>query len=304
MRLFCLSVILLGSVFAAPVAYAQELFLVSASYGKNVIALCERDGSVLWQFKTAGGERGHAGHHEVQMLDNGNILFHDDWNTVKEIKLDGTVVWSYTSSNVHAFTRLANGNTMIAESGSGRIIVVDKDGKLVGETPLGKDGRGSTRQAEVLDNGNYLVCAEGPGTVTEYNPTGEIVWEYEIKTRVYGAIRLKNGNTVICSGSGNSVVEVSPEKEVVWQVKNQIPDTDITLKWTACLQELPNGHLLIGNCHAGPDSPQIFELDNDRKVVWEYNEYELVGNGLACWDYLDAKQAAPVRKHVAALAGK
>ena len=300
MRSLCFSFAVLVAVVAGT-AQAEDLFLVSASYGKNVIALCERDGAVLWQFKTGGPERGHTGHHEIQMLENGNILFHDDWETVKELKLDGTVVWSYKSSNVHAFTRLADGNTMIAESGRGRIIVVDKDGKLVSETPLGNDGRGSTRQAEVLASGNYLVCAEQPGTVTEYDAKGNIVWEYEIKTRVYGAIRLKNGNTLICSGSGNSVVEVSPEKKVVWEMKNQVPDTKIELKWTACLKELPNGHLLIGNCHAGPDSPQIFELDKNRKVVWEFNEFELVGNGMACWDYVDAKQAAKVRKAVATL---
>ena len=93
------------------------------------------------------------------MLENGNVLFHDDWDVVKEMKLDGTVVWSYTSSEVHAFTRLTNGNTMIAESGTGRIITVDQKGKVISETPLGKDGREKTRQAEVLENGNYLVCA-------------------------------------------------------------------------------------------------------------------------------------------------
>jgi hypothetical protein len=155
-----------------------------------------------------------------------------------------------------------------------------------------------------LPNGNYLVCAEQPGTVTEYDTAGKIVWEYEIKTRVYGAIRLRNGNTLICSGSGNSVVEVSPEKKVVWQVKGQVPDTKITLKWTACLHELPDGQLLIGNCHAGPNSPQIFQLDKNRKVVWEYNEFDLVGNGMACWDYIDTKQAAKIRTMVAALEKK
>jgi outer membrane protein assembly factor BamB len=304
MRFVLPTAALLTSMLVVSAAQAQDLFLVSASYGNNVIALCERDGSVIWQFKTGGPQRGHAGHHEIQMLENGNILFHDDWDTVKEMELDGTVVWSYKSSDVHAFTRLANGNTMIAESGSGRIIIVDKGGKIVSATPLGKEGRGRTRQAEVLENGNYLVCAERPGTVTEYNVKGEIIWEYEINTRVYGAIRLKNGNTLIGSGSGNSVVEVSPEKKVVWQVKSQVPDTKIELKWTACLKELPNGHLLIGNCHAGPDSPQIFELDTNRKVVWEYNEYELVGNGMACWDYLSAAQAKSVRRSVAALVGK
>ena len=118
---------------------AKPLLLVSASYGKNIMALCELDGTVLWQRETAGGEKGHAGHHEIQMLPGGNILYHDDWNVVKEMKLDGTEVWSYQSSDVHAFTRLTNGNTMIAESGTNRIIVVDKEGNIVSTTPLGKD---------------------------------------------------------------------------------------------------------------------------------------------------------------------
>ena len=285
-------------------AQSKPLVLVSASYQKDIIALCELDGSVLWYHKTGGPKGGHAGHHEIQMLDNGNILYHDDWDVVKEMKLDGTEVWRYASSNVHAFTRMKNGNTMIAESGKDRIIIVDPDGKIVSETPLGKDGRGKTRQAEVLDNGNFLVCAERPGTVTEYNLQGDIVWEYEIGTRVYGAIRLENGNTLIGSGSGNSVVEVSPDKKVVWEIKDTVPDTKITLKWTACLKELSNGHIVVDNCHAGPDSPQLFELDRDRKLVWQFNEFDLVGNGMACFDYLDAEQASRVRKLVVALPEK
>jgi outer membrane protein assembly factor BamB len=288
-------------LFVAASAQAQRLVLVSASYGKNILAICDAKGEVLWSHKTAGGARGHSGHHEVQMLSNGNILFHDDWNTVKEMQLDGKVVWSYKSSNVHAFTRLANGSTMIAESGTGRIIVVDKDGKLVSETPLGKDGRASTRQAEVLANGNYLVCAERPGAVTEYNAKGDIVWEYLIKTRVYGAIRLKNGNTLIASGSGNSVVEVTPDKKVVWEIKGNVPETEVQLKWTTCLQELDNGNLIVGNCHAGPDNPQIFEIDRDKKIVWQFDEFDLVGNGLACWQVLEGDQAAAVRKQLAEL---
>jgi outer membrane protein assembly factor BamB len=297
-----LAVALLSFSMSASVwAQAKPLVLVSASYQKDLLALCELDGTVLWKFKTGGPKGGHAGHHEVQMLDNGNILYHDDWDVVKEIQLDGTEVWSYNGKGVHAFTRLSDGNTMIAESGNGRIILVNRDGRVVGETPLGKDGRGQTRQAEVLSNGNYLVCAEGPGTVTEYDPAGHIVWEYEIGTRVYGAIRLKNGNTLIGSGSGNSVVEVSPEKKVVWQVQGTVPDTKIELKWTACLKELPNGHIIVDNCHAGPDSPQLFELDKDRKVVWEFNEFELVGNGMACFDYVDGDRAKKVRALISAL---
>ncbi|MBT7972334.1 MAG: hypothetical protein HN570_15160, partial [Verrucomicrobia bacterium] len=113
-----------------------------------------------------------------------------------------------------------------------------------------------------------------------------------------GAIRLKNGNTLIASGSGNSILEVSPDKKVVWEMKKKIPGTDIELAWTTDLQELPNGNLVIGNCHAGDKNPQIVELDKNRKVVWTFDEYELVGNGLACWEILDAKQTALVRSHL------
>src|SRR5271157_2173351 len=125
------------------------------------------------------------------------------------MSLDKKIVWTYDSSkmngnkgkrvDIHAFRRLPNGLTMIAESGVGRIIEVDRDGKIHAKVKLKPGGTQDTRMARKLDNGNYLVCAENPGVVTEYNSTGEVVWEYPIKTRVYGAIRLRNGNTLIAS---------------------------------------------------------------------------------------------------------
>jgi len=285
---------------------AERLVLVSASYGKNIVALCDAKGKVLWSHKTAGPMKGHAGHHDVQLLPNGNILFHDSWTKLTELTLNKKVVWTYDAStmngnagkrvDVHAFARLPNGNTMIVESGVGRIIEVDQSGKLVHQFPLKSGGTQSTRLTRITPNGNYLVCSEQPGVVTEYNRKGEIVWDYLIKTRVYGAIRLKNGNTLIASGSGNSVVEVSPDKKVVWEINGKVPNTDIELKWTTCLQELDNGNRIIGNCHAGDDNPQIFEIDGNKKVVWEFDEYDLVGNGLACWQILDEQQSALVRK--------
>ena len=118
---------------------------------------------------------------------------------------------------------------------------------------------------------------------------------------MYGAIRLKNGNTLIASGSGNSVVEVTPDKKVVWEIKGKVPGTDIELKWMTCLQEMGNGNFMVGNCHAGPDNPQIFEITRDQKVVWEFNEFDLVGNGLACWQVMDGKKAKSLRKRLKAL---
>lgn len=308
-----IAAVFLGLTIACTPASAERLVLASASYGKNIVAICDADGKILWSHKTAGPKTGHAGHHDIQLLDNGNILFHENWTTIIEMTLDKKIVWTYDSSKangnqgkrveVHAFQRLANGVTMIAESGVGRIIEVDKDGKIRAEIKLKPGGTQNTRMARKLGNGNYLVCAENPGVVSEYNARSEVVWEYPIKTRVYGAIRLKNGNTLIASGGGAGVVEVSGDGKVVWEIKDNVPNTRIALKWTTSLTELDNGNFIVGNCHAGEKSPQIFEITRDKKVVWQFNQYETFGNGLACSQVLSDEQSALVRKRLTASTG-
>ncbi len=295
-------------------AHAERLILASASYGKNIIAICDADGKVLWSHKTDGPKSGHAGHHDLQLLPNGNILFHDTWTKMQEITLNGEVVWSYDSAtmngntgkgvHVHAFQRLPDGLTSITESGVGRIIEVDKDGKIHHEIKLRSGGTSATRMVRHLDNGHYLACSEDPGVVLEYNRAGEVVWEYPTNTRVYGAIRLRSGNTLIATGSGNSYVEVTPDKKIVWEVKGQVPDTNIALKWTTSLTELPNGNFVVGNCHAGPENPQIFEITHDKKVVWQLNAFETFGNGLACSQALTPEQSSMIRAKLAELASK
>ena len=39
------------------------------------------------------------------------------------------------------------------------------------------------------------------------------------------------------------------------------------------LQVLPNGHILFGNTHAGPNQPQLIEVTRDKKVVWEFADH-------------------------------
>jgi hypothetical protein len=64
--------IVVGTTIAADAD--DRLVLVGASYGKNVLAICETDGTVIWKHDTAGPQtKGHAGHHDVHFLPNGNI---------------------------------------------------------------------------------------------------------------------------------------------------------------------------------------------------------------------------------------
>jgi hypothetical protein len=69
-------------------------------------------------------------------------------------------------------------------------------------------------------------------------------------TEAFGALRLPGGNTLIAGGNNNRVLEVSPEGKVVRSVgQDELPG--VRLAWVTTLQVLPNGNLIVGNCHAG-----------------------------------------------------
>src|SRR5262249_57484428 len=69
------------------------------------------------------------------------------------------------------------------------------------------------------------------------------------------SIRMPNGNTMIAGGNNNRVLEVTPAGKIVWSIDHkELPG--ITLAWVTTLELLPNGNLIIGNTHAGPDNPQ------------------------------------------------
>ena len=199
---------------------------------------------------------------------------------------------------VHAIQRLADGNTMIVESGPSRIIEVDKDGKIAKEIKLtvkNHSTHSDTRNARKLENGHYLVAHESDGTVREYDGDGKVVWEFEIPlgdkksngdhgvngwgNHCYSAIRLPNGNTLIGGGNSHSVLEVSPAKEIVWQLtQDELPG--IQLAWVTQVQALKNGNIIVGNCHAGDKNPQIIEVSRDKKVVWSYKDFKNFGNAV------------------------
>ena len=279
---------------------------------KGIIAIIDFDGKVTWK---------HQAHavHDLQMLENGNVLFQINQTTVVEVDpKTNKKVFEYNSAvmngnkgkkvEVHAFQRVENGLTMIAESGPGRIIEVDKAGKIVKQIKLKLNNphpHRDTRQVEKLQNGNYLVTHEGDSTIREYNSTGKVVWEYEVplfgKERkgghgpegwgnyAFASIRLPNGNTLIATGNGHSVIEVTPSKEIVWHLK-QNDLKGITLAWVTTLQLMPNGNYMIGNCHAGPNNPQIIEINKHKEVVWQFKDFNNFGNGLSNFEIIDASE--------------
>lgn len=303
-----LTLCVLFTTWTMVIAVEPSYRVLAADKGK--VAIVNAQGKVEWEFANK------AETHDIQLLPNGNVLLPMPKSVIAEVNREGKVVWQYECKpkagytgriEVHAFQQLPDGNVMIAESGNRRIIEVNREGKIVREVPLTVENPNphrDTRMARKLESGNYLVCHEGDGKIREYDPTGKVVWTYQMDlggrpkapghgveghgVEVYGAIRLPNGNTLIAGGNNNRVLEVNPKGEIVWKIEhNELPG--IQLAWVTTLHALPNGNIIVGNCHAGPNNPQLFEVTRDKKVVWKFNDFKTFGNGLATSHVLDIK---------------
>jgi hypothetical protein len=283
------------------VANAEEPRKVLAA-DRGRVAIVDSKGSIEWEFAN------RAEVHDLAQLPNGNLMFPTAPDTVVEMTRDKKILWKYVAKQkqgykgrieIHAFQRLSDGNTMVAESGNARIVEVDHDGKVVKEVPLTVEkpnAHRDTRMARKIGNGHYLVCHEGDGKVREYDGEGKVVWTYAFDlggrprsdghgpeghgTEVFGAIRLASGNTLIGAGNGNRVIEVNPAGQIVWELgQDELPN--IKLAWVTMIEALPNGNIIVGNCHAGESNPQLIEVTREKKVVWTFKDFKTFGNGLA-----------------------
>lgn len=287
---------------------------IAADSSKSRIAIISEEGKTEWEHQIGPL-------HDLHVLQNGNVLLQVSWTEVQEINpANGKVVWKYDASKraenvgkrleIHAMQRLANGSTMIAESGPGNIIELSQALKMEHSMAMKvskPDAHRDTRLVRKLASGNYLVCHEGDGLVCEYETTGRIAWEYSVPlfdrkpaaghgveafgNQCFSAIRLPNGNTLVGTGNGHSILEVTPAKQIVWSL-HQNDLSGIQLAWVTSLQVLPSGNILINNCHAGPANPQLIEVNREKEVVWSFRDFDRFGDSLTNSQILTVDGAA------------
>ena len=298
------AVVALSLMLAVPATRAAEPSrrFIAADSSKNRVAIIGADGKTEWEHKIGPL-------HDLHVLPNGHILLQLNWTEVVEINpQNGEIVWHYDAKKrpenkdkrleIHAFQRLSDGSTMVAESGPGNIIELNSEGKLLHSLAMKvrqPDPHRDTRLVRKLASGNYLVCHEAEGLVREYSPDGKTVWEFQVPlfdrkpagghgveafgNQCFSAVRLPSGNTLIGTGNGHSILEVTPAGQMIWSLhQNDLPG--IQLAWVTSLQVLPSGNILINNCHAGPKNPQLIEVDRQKKVVWSFLDFDRFGDSL------------------------
>jgi hypothetical protein len=142
----------------------QPRRILGADDSAQRLAIVAKDGSLEWEIKVGAI-------HDAQLLPNGNVLLQQGWTRIVEVAPDKKSVWEYDAARmngnsgkkveVHSFERLADGSTMIAESGPARIIEIDKEGKLQREVKLKTNHpstHSDTRLVRKLATGNYLAA--------------------------------------------------------------------------------------------------------------------------------------------------
>ena len=191
------------------------------------------------QARVAGGvpgteaENGMAGEVIREVDDGGNIVW--EWDFM-EAGFDRFPLHQNANrwSNGHTNTvlPLPEGNYLVSSKTRNLVFIVERSsGALLWHYQ--NDDMGGQHDAQMLDNGNILLFANGTyaqdlhhSQVWEIDPaTDEIVWRYKARDNpmsffsphIGGCQRLASGNTLICEGAVGCLFEVTPEGDVVWE---------------------------------------------------------------------------------------
>ena len=272
------SLALLGFLAATPITAAEAIKhrFLCCDYAGNQVCIVNTEGKVEWRVEAKRPQ-------DCWLLPNGNILL-AYLNGAKEVTLGDDVAWEYAAPEgveVHSAQPLPDGNVLVVECGTKRLIEVDRAGKVAREVPLVPGPKvgthGQFRGARKLANGNYVVTYMTDRKVAEVDPNGTVVREQMVPGNPHEVIPLKNGNWLVTCGDGHQVVELNAKGDVVWNVQeNELPDNPLRLM--AGIQRLPNGNTILcnwlGHGHIG-ENPHLYEVTPDKRLVWSYADHQL-----------------------------
>jgi len=200
-----------------------------------------RKGDIVWQYDLYWQFFDNHQIHDVDKLENGNILIADtSQDRVIEVAMDHQIVWEWKAidwfvppedwdpespdinyndwTHLNDADRLSDGHTLISLRNLYKVVEVNETGHIVWEWG-NQTNLGHPHNPDKLLNGNVLICDSGYNRIIEVNTTtNEIVWMYEgTLSWPRDADRLPNGNTLIADSLNDRVIEITPEKEIVWE---------------------------------------------------------------------------------------
>lgn len=251
----------------------KHRFLCS-DYSGGKVCIVGADGKIEWEFPAKIPQ-------DCWMLPNGNVLF-SHGGGAKEVTMQKEVVWEYKGPEgveIHAAQPLEDGNVMIIECGTKRIIEVNRAGEIVKQVSLNPNPKvgthGQFRGGRKLANGHYVVPFYSERKVVELDGNGAVVREVPVAGNPSGIAPLRNGHWVVTNGDGHQVQEIAPDGKTVWQLsENDLAGNPI--RFAIGVQRLPNGNTVfcnwLGHGHLG-ENPHVYEVTPDKQLVWSFADH-------------------------------
>ncbi len=290
--------------------------LIADQFNNRVIEV-DSDGNIVWQFGKGPADFSPAsiigtndaqrvgvftlmagtgtpgGQPEAQNCTNPNGCLD---NRVLLVNPAGKIVWQYGQFGVAGNgpnqlstpvqnTWLPNKHVLITDQGNGRIIEVRvRDKKIVWEY----DGLNNPNCAELLQNGDILICDENNNQALEvtHSTPSTIVHTYTMAggmlfNAVAFASRLPNGHTLITDSGNARIVETDEAGDVFFQYfTNTDTDSNPRCNNGTCTGPLPtravrlhNGNTLISDQY----NHRVIEVDSNGLIVHSFGEIAVLG---------------------------
>ena len=256
------------------------------AYDLDIVEI-DLQGRLLWFLPSHVRHIGIAA--SAQLMRSGTILIADPIRHVTiEIDRAGDVVWEFgktkhPSSNTGylsspgSIRRMEDGRSLVSDTRNHRILLIDSDGNN-SQLLLADGNLCDPKYADVLSNGNYLVCETGNARVVELDGQGHVVWQYgsPLMTRRF----LSYPRSVDVTGSGGYLVADTAHDRIIEINDGQIRELPFLgepgLFWPRCVRMLPSGSLLIADAR----NCRIVEVSDDGHVLRQLSHIDLDGQTL------------------------
>ncbi len=246
---------------------------ICSDYGAQKVREFDRQGRVIWEHDARSCT-------DVTKLPSGNVLFATGKEVIEVTPGHMQVFYYKSEGEVNSCQRLSDGNTLIAESVPLRICEINPQGEIVKTIPLtckNEDRHWALRHARKTPQGTYLVGHLGDNLAREYDAEGKIIRDFNAPGHVFMGQRLKNGHTLVSWQKG--ILEYDTAGNIVWELtEKDVPA--MKLQFILGINRLDNGNTIVCNWLGwdakGKGTP-LFELNKDKKVVWQVPDSDKIG---------------------------
>ncbi len=247
-----------------------------------------KDGKVSWSYDDPSGNGEIS---DAVLMSDGNILIAHQ-HGIKEVKQDGTVVWSMNAPKgyeIHSIQPIGKNKIVYVQCGNPLTCVVRSipDLKVIREfkLPMTDGGsHGQMRNFRLSKQGTMLMASFQYGGILEFDSHGKQLRKYDLPS-AWGVEQLANGNILGCSNNG-LVREWNRAGKVVWEYNwSKNPNyKDIS---TQKAHRLKNGNTMLNNWFnmwsnrkIDPKNPdvQAIEVTPQGEVVWELSSWKAPAN--------------------------